>query len=450
MKTHIAAAALILSLSSTPLMAQGQTLTAVVNRMDIAVDFGNSNVADALTDTLLAALLRTGAFNVVDGRIGREVDANFYVIASLHYNDEPIDDKVDIFDDKDGDDTLAIVGIDISATDGSGRVFFTDSGEQSETDERKARNWRETLTGQTSYDPAELGARMQSMGAPILGYLAERLKAYFDIMGSRSMPVETVEGRIVAVMDSTTAIIDTGSAAGLKAGDALEVRRGREVTNAAGDVVFSRLESVGTAEVSEVQDQGAMITAAASLAFEEGDTVVREAPELSAAEYVETGDALMDATLYGPAIGQYLAARHSDPGLLDVLLDLGAAQIKTGDHEAAYESIVEFLDAGRPVELAATHLHSFGSCQGTFTLTRDSVSYRSPGQDNPNHRFDVPLERVTESSLRFDEDLLLRAPSVQQVEKNKDDSKNWMIQFDLHGANTEVARIFIRYVSERR
>lgn len=448
MKTHIAAATLILSLSSTPLMAQGQTLTAVVNRMDIAVDFGNSNVADALTDSLLAALLRTGAFDVVDGRIGREVDANLYVIASLHYNDELIDDKVD---DDNKQKVLARVGIDISATDRSGRVFFTDSGEQSETYERKARNWRELLTGETSYDPAELGARMQSIGAPILVYLAERLKNYFDIMGARSMPEETVKGRVVAVMDSTTAIIDTGSAAGLRAGDALEVRRGREITNAAGEVVFSRLESVGTAEVSEVQDQGAMITTAASFAFEEGDTVVREAPELSAAEYVETGDALMDAALYAPAIGQYLAARQSAPGLLDVLLDLGVAQIKTGDHEAAYESIVEFLDAGRPVELAATHLHSFGrSCQGTFTLTRDSVSYRSPRKDDPNHRFNVPLEKVTEASLRFDEDLLLRAPSVKQVEKNKDDSKNWMIQFDLHGANTEIARIFIRYVSERR
>ena len=447
MKTQIVAVTLILSLSSTPLIAQGQTLTAVVNRMDIAVDFGNSNVADALTDSLLAALLRTGAFNVVDGRMGREVDANFYVIASLHYNDELIDDKV-------GDDNkqkvLAIVGIDLSATDGSGRVFYTDSGEQSETYERKARNWRELLTGQTSYDPAELGARMQSVGAPILVYLAERLKAYFDIMGSRSMPVETVEGRVIAVMDATTAIIDTGSAAGLKAGDALEVRRGREVTNAAGEVVFSRLESVGTAEVSEVQDQGAMIATAASLAFEEGDSVVREAPELSAAEYVESGNALMDAALYAPAIGQYRAARQSDPGLLDVLLDLGVAQIKTGDHEAAYQSILEFLDGGRPVELAATHLHSFGSCQGSFTLTSDSVSFRSPRQDDPNHRFSVPLEKVTEASLRFDEHLFLRAPSVKQVEMNKDDSKNWMIQFDLHGANTEVARIFIRYVSERR
>ncbi|MDE2964390.1 MAG: hypothetical protein OXU26_10785 [Acidobacteriota bacterium] len=447
MKTQVVAATLILSLSSTPLPAQAQTLTAVVNRVDIAVDFGNSNVAGTLTDTLLAALLRTGVFNVVDGRIGREVEANFYVIAILHYNDELVDDG------DDGDNkqkALAIVGIDLSATDGSGRVFFTDSGEQSETYERQARDWRELLTGQTSYDPAELGARIQRLGAPILVYLAERLKAYFDIMGPRSMPVDTVEGRIVAVMDATTAIIDTGSAAGFEAGDALEVRRGREVANAAGEVVFSLMESVGTAEVSEVQDQGAMITTAASLAFEEGDTVVREARELSAVEYVDTGDALMDATLYAPAIGQYLAARRSDPGLMDVLLDLGVAQIKTGDHEGAYESIVEFLDAGRPVELAATHLHSFGSCQGTFTLTKGSVSYRSPREDDPNHRFNVPLEKVAEAGLRLDEDLLLRAPSAKQVEKNKDDSKNWMIQFDLHGANTEVARIIMRYVSERR
>ncbi|MCY4599226.1 MAG: hypothetical protein OXF27_04835 [Acidobacteria bacterium] len=452
MKTQIVAVTVILFLSSTPLVTQDQTLTAVVNRIDISVDFGNSNVADSLTDSLLAALVRTRAFDVVDGRVGGEVDANFYVNVSLHYIDEPIDDGIDADwnDDDEEQEALAIVGIVISAADGSGRVFFTDSGEQSVTYERKARSWRETLTGQTSADPAEMGARMQTVGAPMLVDMAERLRIYFDIMGPRSMPVDTVEGSVVAVMDATTAVIDAGSAAGLRAGDALEVRRGLEVTNDAGEVVFSRLESVGAAEVSEVQDQGAVITTAASLALEEGDTVVRAAPELSAAEYVTTGDALMDATLYAPAVGQYLAARRSDPGLLDVLLDLTVAQLKSGDHDAAYISVVEVLDAGRPVELAATHNHSFGSCQGTFTLTRDSLSYRSPKEDDPDHRFNVPLERITEASLRFEEDLVLRAPSTEQFEKNSDDSKNWTIRFDLHGENTEVARIVTRYVSERR
>ena len=102
------------------------------------------------------------------------------------------------------------------------------------------------------------------------------------------------------------------------------------------------------------------------------------------------------------------------------------------------------------------HGHTFGKCRGTFTLTGESVSYRSLREDDPDHWFDVPVEEVVESRLRedriqvegrpIDENLVLRAPSAKQFAKNKDDAKNWTLKFDLRGENTEVARIVSRYI----
>ncbi len=84
------------------------------------------------------------------------------------------------------------------------------------------------------------------------------------------------------------------------------------------------------------------------------------------------------------------------------------------------------------------------------------MSYRSPREDDPNHRFNVPLDGVVESRLRVDrmqvegrqvdENLVLRAPSAEQFKKNKGDSKNWTLKFDLRGENTEVAKIVSRYI----
>ena len=63
--------------------------------------------------------------------------------------------------------------------------------------------------------------------------------------------------------------------------------------------------------------------------------------------------------------------------------------------------------------------------------------------------FDVPLEGVVDVStgdIWREANLVIRAPSVEQVKKNKDDSKNWTLVFDLWGENTAVARIVSRYV----
>ena len=124
--------------------------------------------------------------------------------------------------------------------------------------------------------------------------------------------------------------------------------------------------------------------------------------------------------------------------------------MKTGNHAAAFESFASFLDAGQPVELAATHRHAFSrDCEGTFTLTRESTSYRSPREDDWDHWFDVSLEGVVDvrtGDIWTEENLVIRAPSAKQVEKNKDDSKNWTLIFDLRGENTEVARIVRQYI----
>ncbi len=193
--------------------------------------------------------------------------------------------------------------------------------------------------------------------------MAGRLSTYFDIVGLRSI-AESVEGSVVAIMDSTTAVVDKGSKAGLAPDDELEVRRGNVITNAAGEFIFSRMESMGKAEVSEVQDEGALITVAASVELQAGDTVVRVVREPTVTEHLETGDALFDASFYLQAVREYLAALESDSELLDVLFPLAVSQMKTGNHAAAYESFARFLDAGQPMELAATHGHKLSGSAG--------------------------------------------------------------------------------------
>ena len=444
--TTVAMAVIVLGL---PFLARGQTPTVVVNPAAVAAGAGSSIAGDDLTDMFLASLTRTNVFNVIDARTGRDVAADFYLSASCNYREEQIEveendssrsssieaSRRSRLDSRSRSDSVTVkrsrthvtfIHIDITVTDSSGEVFFSDFTERS----------------------GSAGTRAE----PIVRHLADRLAKYVDIMGPRPR-TKSVEASVVSVVDSTTAVVDKGNKAGLEPGDELEVRRGDIITNAEGEVIFSRLENIGTAEVSEVQDEGALITVAASLKLEEGDTVVRPAPappEPSVTERVETGDALVEASFYMPAVREYLAALGSDQELLDVLFPLAVAQMKTGDHAAAFESFASFLDAGQPVELAAIHRHAFSrDCQGTFTLTRESASYRSPREDDWDHWFDVSLEGVVDVSIGdiwTEENLVIRAPSAKQVNKNKDDSKNWTLIFDLRGENTEAARIVRQYI----
>ena len=124
--------------------------------------------------------------------------------------------------------------------------------------------------------------------------------------------------------------------------------------------------------------------------------------------------------------------------------------MKAGDDNAARTSFAELLDAGLPIELAATHDHNFGNCDGTFRLTSESVSYRSPREDDPDHRFDVPIAGVMEIEFRGGASLAIRAPSAEHVEKNEGGSRNWRLRFDAWDAGTEIASLISGYLSGRR
>ena len=236
------AVATILLVVAMPVQVRGQTPSVVVNPVTNAAGDGRSTAAADLTEMFLASLLRTNVFNVIDARTGRQVAADFYLSASFNFREEEVEveDKETNYRRQSRSDSsvktsrqqVTSVRIDISVTDGSGEVLFTDFGEHSDP------------INETSTQSAE------SHAEPIVEYLAGRLATYVDIMGPRSR-AKSVEAKVVAIVGSTTAIVDKGSKAGLVLGDELEVRRGDVITNADGEVIFSRLEKIGAAEVTE-------------------------------------------------------------------------------------------------------------------------------------------------------------------------------------------------------
>ena len=92
------------------------------------------------------------------------------------------------------------------------------------------------------------------------------------------------------------------------------------------------------------------------------------AAEVTVPGLVETGHSLLDAGFHDAAAIEFAVALQADPERLDVLLPLSVAQLKAGADDATHESFADLLDAGLPLELAATHDHAFGKCEGTFTL----------------------------------------------------------------------------------
>ena len=219
----------------------------------------------------------------------------------------------------------------------------------------------------------------------------ERLTTYFEISGPSAGPVESA---VVALVDSRTAVIDKGASAGLRADDDLDVVRDEPITNAAGEVVFSRRTNVGTATVSEVQAGGALIAVAPGVQVREGDIVVRGAGGSSPSEYLRQGDAFFDAGFYWATIRDYRNARNLDPGAPVDEYRLGVAHLMEGDLDGAFESLSRYLADGGTIEWAATHRHTFGNCNGTFTLTGTTAAYRSPDEDDPDHWFEVPFSGI--------------------------------------------------------
>ncbi len=123
--------------------------------------------------------------------------------------------------------------------------------------------------------------------------------------------------------------------------------------------------------------------------------------------------------------------------------------MKVDDTVAAFDAFAEFLDAGQPLELAARHGHIFGGCNGTLTLTRDSVAYWSPEEEDPDHWFEVPTSALGQPSRRVDGTLALRAPSQEQVAENDGETRNWSFRFSLMDEHNQLADIILRYIDER-
>ena len=219
------------------------------------------------------------------------------------------------------------------------------------------------------------------------------------------------------------------------------------------DCELSQTETGSTATVSEAEDAGAVSRTADR---EPGQRMrsrrrrrrrQRKSPPPNTRRRA-TPSSMPARTTLRP--GSTFAALGADPERLEVLFPLSVAQMKTGADSAARESFADLLDAGLPLELAATHDHSFGNCQGTFRLTKESVSYRSPRESNPDHRFDVPLGGVLEAGLRDGKTLRLRARSAEHVEQNEGDSKNWTFRFHAWDANAEIASLIFGYLSGGR
>ena len=268
-----------------------------------------------------------------------------------------------------------------------------------------------------------------------------------------------MEGQVIAIVDAKSGIIDKGLAAGIRAGDELEVSRGQPIANDAGSVVFTRRVNVGMATVSDAQDDGALIVATTAGQLRRGDFFRRTLPLASASERIEKGTAFLNAAFFHAAAREYRAARALDSESLEAHYYLGLAYMKTDNAVAAFESFSRFLDAGAPLELAVTHQHLLGSCAGTLRLTRDSVAYRSPRENRRDHWFDVPLAGVVEQRVRADGDLVLRAASAEQAEKNADEAqaeknadatKNWAFRLQLMGEHDQLADIIVTYIGTRR
>lgn len=190
------AVAMMITISALPFPARGQTATVVVNPVAVATVRGNPTVADDLTDMLVAGLLRRNVFNVIDARIGNRVGADFELSSSCNYQEEQIEEEEVVPSDSDDDSVKVVrkirnrvtfVRIEITVIDRSGQVFFSEVWAQDASD-----------------------TSIRTAAAPAITHLAGRLSTYYDIVGLPSGS-GSVEGSVVAIMDSTTAVVDLGS-----------------------------------------------------------------------------------------------------------------------------------------------------------------------------------------------------------------------------------------------
>jgi len=468
MKISVIAAVVVMGILTAPVAAQDDRLVIVIDTFENPANYRSSTIGNALTDMFITSLSRAGTFTVMDGRGGGPIEADLYLgakITNFSYQEERVaasDRSLFSLRSSSSERTYQQtmnVRIDITAIDASQEILFAEAVDHSETNtssSARASDYDRLVSSSVSVREMT-GSMMGRATEGAIERAVERLTTYFEIVGPSAGPVES---SIVALVDSRTAVIDKGGSAGLRANDALEVLRDEPITNAAGEVVFSRQTNIGTATVTEVQDEGALIAVAAGVEVREGDIVVRGAGGSSPSEYIRKGDEFFDAGFYWATIRDYRSARNLDPEAVVDDYRLGVSHLQTGDSDAAFESLGRFLDAGGTIEWSATHRHTFGSCTGTFTLTGGAAGFRSPDEDDPDHWFEVPfagirqgrhaqrgmMQGAEEIELPF---LEFRAASAEQAQKNEGDSKNWSFHFDFMDDHDGPADLVMRFVSAR-
>ena len=442
--------------------AQNANPVIVVRTAENPDNYGSATIGNALADMLIANLSSTGTLTIVDARHPYRGAATLYLSAKVtdfRYQERAIEalesGSAAMYEQS------TTVRIDVAAVDGLDRIAFAEAVEHSETTTSAT-----AMMGGYEYLLSS-SVSMLEMANSMVGRATEmaveraagRVTRYLEILGPPVAADNPVEGRVVAIVDTGSGIIDKGRAAGIRDRDELEILRGQPIADDAGRVVFTRRVHVGTATVSEAQDDGALVVATIAGEIREGDFFRRTLPLASATARIEKGTAFLDADFFHAAAREYRAALALDPQSLEAHYHLGLAYMKTRNAEGAFESFSRFLDAGGPLELTVTHQHMFGSCTGTLRLTRDSVAYRSPGEDRRDHWFDVPLAGVVEQRVRIDGNLVLRAASAEQAERNEDETKakgtadetkNWAFRLHLMDEHDQLADIIVRYMSTRR
>ena len=433
----------------------------VVRTAENPADYHSATIGNALADMLIGSLSSTGTLTIVDARHPYRGAATLYLSAKVtdfSYQERAIEalasGAVAMYEQS------TTVRIDITAVDDRDQIAFTEAVEHSETTTSATAmmGGYEYLLSSSVSMLAMANSMMGRATEMAVERAADRVTRYLELLGPPALAADTVEGQVIAIVDAKTGIIDKGRAAGIRERDELEVLRGQPIANDAGSVVFARRVNVGMATVSEAQDDGALIVATTAGEIREGDFFRRTLPSAAVSERIAKGTAFLNAAFFHAAAREYRAARELDSESLEAHYLLGLAYMKTDNAVAAFESFSWFLDAGAPLELAVTHQHILGSCTGTLRLTRDAVAYRSPGENRGDHWFDVPLAEVLAQRVRADGDLVLRAASAEQAEKNEDQSqagtadetKNWAFRLHLMGAHEQLADIIVTYIDARR
>lgn len=462
------AVAVSFGLLLAPAAAQDDRLVIVIDTFENPANYRSSTIGNALTDMFITSLSRAGTFTVMDGRGGDSIDADLYLgakITNFSYQEERVaaSDR-SFFSLRDSSSARTWrqtmnVRIDITAVDPSQEILFAEAVAHSETntsESTRAGDYDRLVSSSVSVREMT-GSMMGRATEAAIDKAVERLTTYFDIVGPG---VAAVEASVVALVDPTIAVINRGRSAGLQAGDALAVLRDEPITNAAGEVVFSRQVTVGSATVSELQEDGALIAVPAGVEIREGDVVVRGASGGSTAEHLGKADAFFDEGFYWATIREYRSATDIDPAAAVDDFRLGVAHLMSDDLNAAAQSLGAFIADGGTLEWDATHRHTFGSCSGTFVVSDGVAAFRSPDEDDPDHRFQVPLTAIRQARQRDremmqgSEEVLLpfvefRAASAEQATKNEGDTKNWSFHFDFMEQHDAPADLLMRFISAR-